>query len=1264
MFYDGILKSTGYEILGDLGRGGMGRVYRARCPETGRIVALKTVTLHSARILSAIRREIEVLSKLNHPGIIRVFDRGIIEGRPWYVMEYVEGLPLDDHFRNLDEHRSVLGEKKPLGKALRPAPDTGYLHDVLTAFRRICSPLAFLHGEGIVHRDLKPANIFIRKNGLPVIMDFGLFSYFGGTDRRDKLVSCEAFGGTQRYMAPEQLSGKHQDARTDIYSLGCILYELITGFGPGETGQLDPALPENSRRSLVPPVELTPGIPPALNELMIRMLEPEPHDRIGYALDIASRLEALGADNGFCANAPRIRIYLHRSRFAGRNSIFSDLDFRLTRSTAGCGSMNLIGGESGIGKTRLAAELAIYAGRYSCQVLNGECRYFESLLETSEFLGASPFQPLISMFQTIAEICVQIGEPEASSLLGPEGKILAAYSDHLAKLPCVARQPEPPPLRPDQRKKRILDAATSLFQRLSRYKPLLVIFDDLQWADSLTQDLLAQWTETRFYETCRICILGTYRTEELTASLKQLRTGLMTAHHVLDRLDTGDVATIITDMLGGQSIHTEYIRNLARLSEGNPFYVAEFLMASTDSGILYRNPDGQWQVKSGDDYQPDIHEELSAVLPRSIHSLMMMRLALLDSDSRLLACYASVIGRETESELLELIARENRIPFAESVQELLARQILEETVPGRFRFYHDQIRETAYGSIDINLRRKMHGQVAGFLETQFETPVRTAPGELARHWDLAGNRTKAARYCYMATIKALEGFARKEADYYFKRYLSLQRRVNRKKIAMRKHWASEVLLFLGQTDQAVIEIRKVVRDARKYGYQDLEAQALCELISVGVVTNDVSNCHRYADRALQIAERTSDYQIQALVHHLLAQVQIGSGQMTVHAKHTRKALRLYRKAGDLNGEMTCLVALAVAQMYFQKIDQAKKTLQDVIDRCRDGVNPYAEAHATGILGTVYRSLGNLKKAGQYTRRAMELWIKQERFLLACQEKFNLGMTHYLNGCLDDCITAFNEVIPVCVQYKHNMLLAMTYHKMGNALWMKLEPEESMSALRKAIDIGCGIQITNAWALPALAEIELHLGNVPESKRLISRAIKTCPNNLEMVYFCHAYAAKIYAASGCLKKARDSCARVPIVKQSHEDKVNHAEVYARTGEAWIILGDYRKAEKYLKAALRIQKACRFLSLEGATLVEYAKLMRLTGRGGESVRPLLARSERLARETGARYYRIPLLLEKAHLAACSGKSGKKYRDQADDLIDRLELKSGSFWLQKSS
>ena len=285
----------GYDILEELGRGGMGVVYKARHRRLQRLVALKMVLAgaHVGQVgLARFRAEAEAVAKLLHPNIVQIFETGEHEGRPFFSLEYVEGGSLDQR----------------IGKS--PTSPRGAAQLVETLART----MEVAHQRGIVHRDLKPANILLAKLGsqssmirnretdssslpadhwsrttVPKIADFGLAKR---TDDDSSQTQSGAILGTPSYMAPEQAGGKNREIgpAVDIYALGAILYELLVGRPPFKAGNPIDTVRQVIEQEPVPPRQLEPRVPYDLETICLKCLEKDPARRFATAADLADDL--------------------------------------------------------------------------------------------------------------------------------------------------------------------------------------------------------------------------------------------------------------------------------------------------------------------------------------------------------------------------------------------------------------------------------------------------------------------------------------------------------------------------------------------------------------------------------------------------------------------------------------------------------------------------------------------------------------------------------------------------------------------------------------------------------------------------------------------------------------------------------------------------------------------------------------------------------------------------------------------------------------
>ena len=293
-----------YELDGVVGRGGMAEVYRARDIRLDRIVAIKTLRADLARdqtFQARFRREAQSAASLNHPSIVAVYDTGedMATGVPvpYIVMEYVDGRTV----------RDLLQE----GHRLLPERSLEIIDGVLRA-------LEYSHQAGIVHRDIKPGNVMVTRNGDIKVMDFGIARAM--SDAQATMTQTAQVIGTAQYLSPEQARGDRVDARSDLYSAGCLLYELLTG-RPPFTGDSPVAIAyQHVRENPIPPSRIDPDIPLWADAIVLKAMAKNPADRYQSAAEMRADLQR--AASGMPIAAPtRVDVYAPRTRMMGQDTM-------------------------------------------------------------------------------------------------------------------------------------------------------------------------------------------------------------------------------------------------------------------------------------------------------------------------------------------------------------------------------------------------------------------------------------------------------------------------------------------------------------------------------------------------------------------------------------------------------------------------------------------------------------------------------------------------------------------------------------------------------------------------------------------------------------------------------------------------------------------------------------------------------------------------------------------------------------------------------
>ena len=258
-----------YEVLSLLGEGGMGAVYKARDIELNRLVAFKVIRPElsgNRAILDRFKQELILATQVTHKNVVRIYDLGEAEGLKFITMEYVEG----------EDLRAVIHQRAKLPP-----------HEAAEYIEQVCRALDAAHSVGVIHRDLKPQNIMVDKTGRLLVMDFGLAKTLAG----DRMTQTGAMVGTMEYMSPEQALAGQLDQRSDIFSLGLIFYELLTGQTPFRAESALASLIKRTQERVVPVAEIDKSIPPELSQIVNRCLERDVTLRYQTAMELLADLE-------------------------------------------------------------------------------------------------------------------------------------------------------------------------------------------------------------------------------------------------------------------------------------------------------------------------------------------------------------------------------------------------------------------------------------------------------------------------------------------------------------------------------------------------------------------------------------------------------------------------------------------------------------------------------------------------------------------------------------------------------------------------------------------------------------------------------------------------------------------------------------------------------------------------------------------------------------------------------------------------------------
>jgi hypothetical protein len=685
----------GYELLAFIGAGGMGEVYKAHDKNLERPVALKLLPAHVAHDAERLRRfraEARAASSLNHPHILVVHDFGEFNGRPFIVSEFVEGQTLRTRIN------------------ASPIP----VKDAVSIATQVASALAAAHARGIVHRDIKPENLMLRPDGYVKVLDFGLARHVADRDETTTGTQPGMLVGTLRYMSPEQSRGQAANESSDVFSLGLVLFEMLSGRHPFHADSSFAVL--DGIQSGIPPAS---GAGAEVDDLILAMLQKQATLRPA-AGDVVARLTA------FITRTPAVA-YVSRKRISvGRDRERAELRTAYEAADSGVGRFIAVAGEPGIGKSTLVDD---FLGEIATPAWIGRGRCSERLA------GAEAHLPFLEALD---------------SLLKRDPAVTAVMKQHapgwyVQIAPVSAEESSAARLLADTRSgsaERLMREMTALLTELARSRPVVLFLDDVQWADVSTVDLLG-YLAPRIAQ-LRVLLLVTYRPTDLTVSrhaFLRLRADL-SAHGALREvavafLTQEDVAEYLSSQL--PEAPGDLAALIYRKTEGSPLFMVDLVRYLRERGVP-----ADWSA------------EIERNVPESLRGMIERKLEGLDDSERQLLRVAAVQGFQFDSAVVAEVLGRDPADVEDALQSLdrvqgLVQMLREQVLPNRlfslrYQFVHVLYQSALYASVTPSRKASWSSKVAGALEAAHGERKSSIAAELALLYEMARDPWRASEH--------------------------------------------------------------------------------------------------------------------------------------------------------------------------------------------------------------------------------------------------------------------------------------------------------------------------------------------------------------------------------------------------------------------------------------------------------------------------------------------------------------------------------------
>lgn len=769
-----------YAVERTIGKGASSEIYQVFDQLTQETVALKRLSpeaqLFSDLPLTELRllfmREFRVLASLHHPNIMEVMDYGFDEfQQPYFTMDLLE------HGQDLISYGVGCS-----------------LSEKIHLFLQVLQALKYLHRHGVIHRDLKPSNILINPLNHSVrVLDFGLASMSGidsNASLSDRLV------GTMLYMSPEVLYGHEATISSDLYSLGLVAYELFAGKHPYEHNSIAQLL--NAIIQSEP--DLTP-LPQIIRPIIQRLLQAQPADRYASAGEVITDVYQQLDQPSPPEDQHHLESFTRYARFVGRKEEYQTLVNAFHQLEDGNGSAWLIGGESGIGKSRLLDEVRVFGLVNGALVLSGQ----------GVEGGGLPFQLWRKILRRLA-LMVAI-EPA-------EQAVIAEF------VPDLMPETAPSVLSVVSNEQQMSTVISDLIRRACLVqKPILLLLEDLHWT---TESLRPLQMLLPFINKLPLMIVATYRDDE-RPTLPQLlpNSRLIT----LKRFSTEAVSELTNAILGQQSLHTltNLISFLQRETEGNAFFLVETIRALAE--------------ESG-----DLDQIFSQSLPehttsQGIERLIQRRLTQIPSPDYQLLQIAAIAGREIDLAVMGFIQ-----PQLNDWLYVCSNAAVIEIHEQGWRFRHDKFRESLLRTILPEQAKSYHRRVAlAIMEVYTDDPTYAAV--LADHWRAAGDDLNEAYYTEHAARLADELNLLREAIRFYTRGLELID--DAKRLVEIKLRLGDVHARIGNYNESVRYLQLTLAD--KCATPEIRVSALNLITRTYYQRGDLALAMEQANRAVNLA---------------------------------------------------------------------------------------------------------------------------------------------------------------------------------------------------------------------------------------------------------------------------------------------------------------------------------------------------------------------------------------------------------------------------
>jgi predicted ATPase/tRNA A-37 threonylcarbamoyl transferase component Bud32 len=1169
-----------YKIESTLGQGGMGVVYLAEDLILHRRVALKFLNPELARDADARKRflnEGRAAATLGHPNAAVLYEAGTEGDDLFLAMEYVPGVTL---------YELLSGGPLPW-------------IEVLDAALEILAALREAHAKGIVHRDIKSQNVRRTPDGRIKVLDFGLAKILGGsTITREGMIV-----GTVAYMSPQQVMGEDVDGRSDLYSLGVVMYELLTARLPFSGDQQVAVAHAILHEDPITIRELSPEVPAELEHIVFKAMMKSVASRYQSAEEMAEdlarfrehdRRRRAGIHEELDLIATQDVFAVRRERFlapmVGRDPVVAKIRGYLREARSGEGMAICIAGEAGVGKTRLLQELHQTWRREGARVIVSACLFGGTA--SSYFPFAEAFRHYFSLRGVTTAAALQTFLFDRAPRLGGSLPVLNRF----LRFTFASNGPTS--------EEELWEVLDQLVAFIADERPLVLVLEDLQWADEASLRLfhyLAGRVSRR-----RLLLVGTYRQEEVVTEpgarphplpgvLQLLNREDRFDRMELTRLRREDVHEILDRLYPSHSWGEDFPALLFRESEGNPFFMVEILKLLATEHVLEER-DGVWALKTTVD---------KISIPDKVFDVVMRRLGRLGPREREILELGAVEGDIFHSGTILRGLRMERMALLKTLQFLEQIHHLIHAAGPSYHFDHSKIREILYASIPPELRIEYHTVVGQFLHESFGDREEYA-GIIAHNLLAAGLREEAIPYLTRAAASSARLFAHSDAIHYLEQAERMLHELYPQRTPMEKvrslceirerrgdeevasgHYREalasyemalqldraagetrreaeltgaigRVQYLLGRSvesqesyDKAIAHFGQIEARERALGDSEALAVACRELGKLHFFRGELERSRRFIDDAIQIAGRVGALRLKAAALNNLGGIHYERGELEEALACHRAALAIRQESGEPQGLAQTYKNLGITHWRLGEPTEAASYLEEALGLFRKTGDRRGEAVTLRQLGNVHHARGDNTGAQRHWEASLSLCRELGNNEDLCRCLNNLGSLHFERGHYASAHRHYQDALEVSASMGSKQHLTVIHINLA-------ELHLSLDQLNRAED-----DLVRARELAEALEATANLSLI------------------------HAIHAELHVERGDLAAAREEVQ----VASNLAEPTGHAEHLVRallaSAQVEYASGEFGAARQWARQALDVARWSRLLRFELLAAFEAAR-----------------------------------------------------------------------------